>query len=275
MPTTANGEVSLYYEVFGAEGDPVLLLEPGTGGQCISFKVEFCEKFADRGFRVVRLDNRDVGLSSHLKGASKYTLDDMAKDGVAVIDAVNGGAAHVAGWSQGGMIVQTMALKYPERVLSMTSVMSAPNLRWVPESDREVMAVLNAPPATTREELAENYLAGERLWGSPAFFDVDRITADAYAAFDRSWDPESRVGHAMAVTSSPSREVALGSLKVPALVIHGDADRLAPLGGGRATADAIPGAHLEIIEGLGHDYQYGDRVVELITAHAKTSAAAG
>jgi pimeloyl-ACP methyl ester carboxylesterase len=276
MPTTANGEVSLYYEAFGAEGDPVLLLVNGLGSQCINFKVELCEKFADRGFCVVRFDNRDVGLSSHLKGGPKYTLDDMAEDGFAVLDAVNAGAAHIAGWSMGGMIVQVMALKYPERILSMTSVMSAPG--QIPgERDPEVMAAFTAPPATTREGAAERHLAGLRVWGSPACFEVDRITADAFAAFDRRWDPEGRARQAMAVASSPSREVALGSLRVPTLVVHGDADRLVPLEGGRATAAAIPGAHLEIIEGMGHDYppQYWDRLVDLITTHAKTSAAAG
>jgi pimeloyl-ACP methyl ester carboxylesterase len=276
MPTTANGDVSLYYEAFGAEGDPVLLLVNGLGSQCINFKVELCEKFTDAGFRVVRFDNRDVGMSSHLKGGSKYTVDDMAEDGFAVIDAVGAGAAHIAGWSMGGMIVQAMSLKHPERIRSMTSVMSAPGP--IPgERDPEVMAVFTAPAGTTREEAAERHLAGLRVWGSPACFEVDRITADAFAAFDRRWDPEGRARQAMAIAASPSREVALRSLSVPTLVVHGDADRLVPLEGGRTTAAAIPDAHLEIIEGMGHDYppQYWDRLVELITAHAKTSAAAG
>src|SRR5207245_8189206 len=125
-PTTANGAVSLYYEVFGADDDPILLLVNGLGSQCINFKVEFCQKFVSRGFRVVRFDNRDVGLSSHLKGGPKYNVDDMADDGFAVLDAVGARAAHIAGWSMGGMIVQAMAIKHPERLLSMTSVMSAP-----------------------------------------------------------------------------------------------------------------------------------------------------
>jgi pimeloyl-ACP methyl ester carboxylesterase len=276
MPTTANGDVSLYYESFGAEGDPVLLLVNGLGSQCINFKVELCEKFVDRGFRVVRFDNRDVGLSSHLKGGPKYTVDDMAEDGFAVLDAVDAGAAHIAGWSMGGMIVQAMALKHPERILSMTSVMSAPGL--IPgERDPEVLAAFSAPAGTTREEAAERHLAGLRAWGSPACFEVDRITADAFAAFDRRWDPEGRARQAKAIASSPSREVALGSLRVPTLVVHGDADRLVPLERGRATAAAIPGARLEILEGMGHDYppQYWDRLVELIATHATTSAATG
>jgi pimeloyl-ACP methyl ester carboxylesterase len=270
MPTTANGAVSLFYETFGAEGEPVLLLVNGLGSQCINFKVEFCRKFVESGFRVVRFDNRDVGLSSHLKGGPKYTLDDMADDGFAVLDAVSAPVAHIAGWSMGGMIVQAMALKRPERIASMTSVMSAPG-PMIGQRDPEVVAAFTAPPARTREEAAAQHVAGLRLWGSPACYDVDRITADAYAAFDRCWDPEGRTRQAMAVQSSPSRGAALGALTVPTLVVHGDADRLMPLEGGRATASAIPGARLEIVDGMGHDYppQYWDLLVELITAHVQ------
>ena len=273
MPTTANGAVSLFYETFGAQGKPVLLLVNGLGSQCINFKVEFCHRFVESGFRVVRFDNRDVGFSSHLKGGPKYTLDDMADDGFAVLDAVSAQLAHIAGWSMGGMIVQAMALKRPERVTSMTSVMSAPG-PMVGARDPEVVAAFTAPPAGTREEAAAQHLAGLRLWGSPACYDVDRITADAYAAFDRCWDPEGRARQAMAVQSSPSRQAALGALTVRTLVVHGDADRLMPLEGGRATASAIPRARLEIVDGMGHDYppQYWDRLVELITGHAMASA---
>ena len=273
MPTTANGTVTVYYETFGADTDPVLLLVNGLGSQCINFKVEFCERFAARGFRVVRFDNRDVGLSSHLKGGPKYTVDDMARDGFAVLDAVGAETAHIAGWSMGGMIVQAMALQHPERILSMTSVMSAPG-PVLGEREPDVMAAFMAPAATTRDEAAERHLAGLRAWGSPAAYDVERITADAHAAYDRSWDPEGRARQAMAIGASPSRVDALASLTVPTLVVHGDADRLVPLAAGRATADAIPGARLEIVEGMGHDYppQHWDRVVELITTHALAAA---
>src|SRR5436190_17004740 len=144
MPKTANGDVSIYYETFGNDNDPVLLLVNGLGSQCINFKEAFCELFAAEGFRVVRFDNRDVGLSSHLKGGPKYTVDDMADDGVAVLDAVGADAAHIAGWSIGGMIVQAMALRHPHRVLSLTSVMSAPGP--IPgEREPDVIAAFNAP----------------------------------------------------------------------------------------------------------------------------------
>jgi len=275
MPTTANGKVSLYYETVGSDTHPALLLVNGLGSQCINFKVEFCDRFAARGFHVVRFDNRDVGLSSHLKGGPRYTVDDMAEDGFAVLDAAGGNVAHIAGWSMGGMIVQAMALRHPERVLSMTSVMSAP--RAIPgQRDPDVIAAFTAPAATTRDEAAERHLRGLRAWGSPACYDVERIMADAHAAYDRCWDPEGRARQAQAVAASPSRIQALGTLKVPTLVVHGDADRLVPLEGGRATAQAIPGARLEIVEGMGHDYppQHWDRLVELITTHAKTAVAA-
>jgi pimeloyl-ACP methyl ester carboxylesterase len=276
MPTTTNGAVSLYYEVLGRDDDPVLLLVNGLGSQCINFKVEFCQKFVDRRYRVIRFDNRDVGLSSHLKGGPKYAVDDMADDGFAVLDAIGTDVAHIAGWSMGGMIVQAMAIKHPARILSMTSVMSAPG-PMLGERDPDVMAAFTAPPATTRDEAAERHLTGLRAWGSPACFDVDRITGDAHAAYDRCWDPEGRARQAMAVISSPSREAALGSLTVPTLVVHGDADRLVPLEAGRATAAAVPGARLEVVEGMGHDYppQYWDRMVDLIASHARASAPTG
>ncbi len=267
--------MSLYYEPFGAEGHPVLLLVNGLGSQCINFKVEFCERFAARGFRVVRFDNRDVGLSSHLTSGPKYTVDEMADDGFAVLDAVGAHSAHIAGWSMGGMIVQAMAIRYPERVLSMTSVMSAPG-PIQGERYPDVTAAFTAPAGRTREEAAERHLAGLRAWGSPACYHVARITADAYAAYDRCWDPEGRARQAMAVGASPSRVEALGGLNVPTLVVHGDADRLVPLDAGRATAAAIPGARFEIVGGMGHDYppQYWDRLVELISTHAIAAGAA-
>ena len=269
MPTTRNGDISLYYETFGSDTDPVLLLVNGLGSQCINFKVEFCERFASRRLRVVRFDNRDVGLSSHLKGGPRYTVSDMAADGFAVLDAIGAREAHVAGWSMGGMIAQTMAIERPARILSLTSVMSAPGP--IPSlRDPEVLAAFSAPPGGTRDEAAERHLAGLRVWGSPASFDAARITADAHAAYDRCWDPGGRARQSKAVAASPSRVAALAELRVPTLVVHGDADRLVPQSAGKATADAIPGARLEIVEAMGHDYppEHWDRMVDLIATHA-------
>ena len=274
MPTTLNGDVTLYYETFGSDADPVLLLVNGLGSQCINFKVEFCHRFADRGLRVVRFDNRDVGLSSHLKGGPRYTVSDMAADGFAVLDAIGARHAHVAGWSMGGMIAQTMAIQQPARILSLTSVMSAPGP--IPSlRDPEVLAAFGAPAGNTRDEVAERHLAGLRVWGSPGSLDEARITADAHAAYDRCWDPEGRARQSKAVGASPSRVEALAGLRMPTLVVHGDADRLVPPSAGKATADAIPGARLEIVEGMGHDYppEHWDRMVDLIATHAAAATA--
>lgn len=269
MPTTTNGDVSLYYETFGSEDDPVLLLVNGLGSQCINFKVGFCEQFVAKAFRVVRFDNRDVGFSTHVEDGQTYTIEDMASDGFAVLDAVGAGTAHIAGWSMGGMIVQAMAIGHPGRVVSMTSVMSSPG-PLTGQRDDDVIAAFTAPPATTRTEAAERHLAGLKAWGSPSCLDVERITADAHAAYDRCWDPSGRQRQAKAVASSPSRVEALRSLNVRTLVVHGDADRLVPLEFGRKTAEAVPRARLEIVKGMGHDYppQYWELMVDLISSHA-------
>ena len=272
MSTTTNGDVEIYYETFGADADPVLLLVNGLGSQCINFKTEFCELFVAKGLRVVRFDNRDVGLSSHLADAPEYSLADMANDGFAVLDAVGAERAHIAGWSMGGMIVQTMALAHPERILSMTSVMSSPGGVAL-AADPEVAAVFGAKLPKTRDEFVAQHIAGINVWGSPTFREVDRLTADAAAAYDRAFDPGGRVRQMGAVGRSGSRKEALASLTVPSLVVHGDADRLVPIAAGQATADAIPGSRFEVVAGMGHDYppQVWDTMVDLISTHALQS----
>jgi pimeloyl-ACP methyl ester carboxylesterase len=274
VPTATNGDVTLHHETFGDPDDPVLLLVNGLGSQCINFKVPFCRRLADRGFLVVRFDNRDVGLSTHLPDGPPYTVDDMADDAVAVLDAVGAGRAHVAGWSMGGMIVQSLAIRHPERLLSMTSVMSAPGPLTGP-MEEEVAALFAAPPETNREEAVARHLAGLRVWGSPGSLDEERITADAEAAFDRCFDPAGRIRQAMAIARSPSRVEALAAVAVPTLVVHGDADRLVPPAEGRRTAAAVPGARFELVEGMGHDYppEHWDRLVELLAGHARSATA--
>ncbi len=272
MATTKNGTVELYYESFGDPSDPTLLLVNGLGSQCINFKEEFCEKFAAQGFQVVRFDNRDVGWSSHLDDGPEYRLSDMADDGFAVLDAVGAERAHIAGWSMGGMIVQQMAIARPERVLSLTSIMSSTGSP-VAKLDDDVMAQFGAKPAKTRDEAIAQHIANINTWGSPAYREVDRLSADAAAAFDRNFDPKGKARQVAAIMSSGSRLEALAALNVPTLVIHGDADRLVPPANGQATADAIPGARLEIVPGMGHDYppQLWDTMVDLITAHARVA----
>lgn len=273
MATTNNGPVELYYDTFGDPGDPVLLLVNGFGSQCINFKEAWCERFVAEGFRVVRFDNRDVGLSSHLKGGPEYTLAEMADDGFAVLDAVGAAQAHIAGWSMGGMIVQTMALARPERVLSLTSVMSTPGGDVGAVPDAEALAVLSTAAPTTRDESIAQYVAAQHVIGSPAFLDDERLAADGAAIYDRSFDPGGRARQMNAIMKSPSRQDALRSLQVPTLVIHGDLDRLVPIEAGRLTAELIPGATFTVIEGMGHDYppQLWDQLVTVITKHLKSA----
>jgi pimeloyl-ACP methyl ester carboxylesterase len=264
-----NGSVELYYETFGNPSDPTLLLVNGLGSQCINFKEAFCEKFVAQGFHVVRFDNRDVGLSSHLPDGPEYTCSDMADDGFAVLDAVGAERAHIAGWSMGGMIVQTMAIEHPERVLSVTSVMSSPGGVAV-AAEPDVAERFNARAPKSRDEFIAQYIDGLSVWGSPAYQEVDRLTADAGAAYDRSFDPKGKARQMAAILRSGSRQEALGSLKVPALIVHGDADRLVPIAAGELTHKCIPGSRFEVVAGMGHDYppQVWDQVVELISKHA-------
>ena len=268
MAIATNGAVELYYESFGNAEDPVLLLVNGLGSQCINFKVPFCEKFASCGLHVVRFDNRDVGLSSHLVDGPEYTLEDMAADGFAVLDAVGAERAHLAGWSMGGMIVQTMAVAQPQRVLSLTSVMSSPG-GVLAQLEPDVVAQFNAKPVRTREEAVSRHIGNLNLWGSPAYREVERLTADAEASYDRAFDPGGQLRQIAAIRRSGSRQDVLKFLDVPTLVIHGDADRLVPIELGRLTASLIPGARFEVVAGMGHDYppQLWDGIVQLITGH--------
>lgn len=274
MARTNNGDIEIHYDSFGTPGDPVLLLVNGFGSQCINFKEAWCERFVAEGFHVVRFDNRDVGLSTHTKDMPEYRLADMADDGFAVLDAVGAERAHIAGWSMGGMIVQSMAIARPERVLSMTSVMSSPGGDVGATADPEAMAQLTLPAPTSREESIQQYVAAQHVIGTQAFLDDERLAADAAAIYDRSFDPGGRARQMVAIMKSPSRQDALRLLSVPTLVIHGDQDRLVPIEAGRLTAELIPGATFEVIEGMGHDYppQLWDDIVGLITKHLRSAS---
>lgn len=291
MTYARNGDVELYYDRFGPPDAPTLLLVNGLGSQCISYKDAWCEMFAAEGFQVVRFDNRDVGLSTHfhhvkpdmaaIRAARQegrrpevaYTLSDMAADAFAVLDAIGVDAAHVMGLSMGGMIVQTMAIERPERVLSLTSVMSTTGEQGVGMASPEANAAFAAAPATDRQGAIERQLAGLRVWGSPAEYDEERIAADAGAAFDRSFDPAGRTRQVMAISASGSRAEALRALRVPTLVLHGSEDKLIDPNGGRRTAELIPGARFVLMDGMGHDYPpaYWERWVALVTEHAKSA----
>jgi pimeloyl-ACP methyl ester carboxylesterase len=254
VPTASNGSVEISYDVFGAATDPTLLLVNGLGSQCINYADAWCEKFAAQGFRVARFDNRDTGLSSKLDGRG-YTLRDMAGDALAVLDALGVERAHVMGLSMGGMIVQRLAIDHPERVLSMTSVMSHTGEPEYGLSSPDALARLRAAPARSREEYVENELDALRVYGSkPEWIDVEYIRARAAAAYDRCFCPAGVARQMKAIMADGSRADGLRRLAVPTLVMHGSRDTLIDPSGGRRTAELVPGARYVEIEGMGHDY---------------------
>ncbi len=254
MPTAHNGDVELYFESFGSPDDPTLLLVNGLGSQCINYDEQWCEKFVARGVRIVRFDNRDTGLSSKLDGI-EYTLHDMADDAVAVLDAVGAERAHVMGCSMGGMIVQRLAIDNPERVRTMTSVMSRTGEPEYGQSSPEALAVLTRKPAQSREEYVEQHVAAHGVYGSkPEWIDEQYLRERAARAYDRCFCPAGVARQMKAVARDGDRAAELRALTVPTLVLHGDRDTLIDPSGGRRTAELIPGARYVEIEGMGHDY---------------------
>jgi pimeloyl-ACP methyl ester carboxylesterase len=256
----ANG-IQIAYESFGSSGGRPLLLIMGLGAQLIHWDDELCELLAEQGHHVVRFDNRDSGLSTHLHDegvpalgtSSSYLLDDMADDAAGLMDALGWTAAHVVGASMGGMIAQTLAIRHPERVLTLTSIMSTPGPNVAPPTP-EASAVLLAPPAPDRAGVLAQALETWSVIGSPGFdLDRERIVRMSGQAYDRSFDPPGTTRQLAAILASGDRTEQLGTLGVPALVIHGEADLLVPVAGGQATAAAIPGARLLTFPGMGHD----------------------
>lgn len=274
MPFARNGDVELYYETFGSDTDPVLVLVNGLASQCINYEGAWCEKFAAHGFFVVRFDNRDTGLSSKLEGGS-YTLRDMADDVLAIFDAVGAERAHVIGLSMGGMIVQRLAIEHPDRLLTMTSAMSRPGDPETGQPTPEALATLTAPAATSRGEYIENQvLQLVEVFGSkPEWIDEPYLRDRAGRAFDRCFYPEGTMRQFFAVGIDGDRSEELRNVRVPTLVIHGDRDTLIDPSGGRRTAELIPDAQYVEIEGMGHDYPsvLWDRWVDVWSSFVKNA----
>jgi pimeloyl-ACP methyl ester carboxylesterase len=260
MADATNGDCSIFYETFGSPDDPTLLMVNGLGSQCINYHEDWCQMFVDAGFHAIRFDNRDVGLSTHYTDApvdeqgAAYRVTDMAKDAVAVLDAVGVDRAHVMGLSMGGMIVQHLAIHHRDRLLSMVSVMSRTSEREYGASTPEALAQLIAPPASDRESAIESHLAGQLIWGSPDYADEQRRRADAERAFDRCFDPAGVGRQFMAVQASSPWADELPNVSTRTLVMHGTADTLIDISGGRRTAELIPGARFVALDGMGHDY---------------------
>jgi pimeloyl-ACP methyl ester carboxylesterase len=256
----ANG-IDIAYESFGSPTGRPLLLIMGLGAQLIQWDEGFCELLAEQGHHVVRFDNRDAGLSTHLHehglpamgAAPPYLLDDLADDTAALMDALGWPAAHVVGASMGGMIAQTLAIRHPGRVLTLTSIMSTPGPSVAPPTEAAA-AVLMGRPAEGREAVLEQAVRTWSTIGSPGYeLDREKIRATAGLAYDRCFDPAGTARQLAAIMASGDRTELLARVEVPTLVLHGEADPLVPVAGGRATAAAVPGARLVTYPGMGHD----------------------
>ena len=286
----ANG-IELCYEIFGEAHDPAILLIMGLGAQMIVWDDDFCIELASRGYRVIRFDNRDIGESTRFTEAVKidlpalmmmqmrgeripapYLLRDMADDAAGLLDAVGIRSAHIVGASMGGMIAQELAIRHPSRVLTLTSIMSHPGDPHLPPPTPEAAAVLMAPPPKSEAEYLEAHAKTWRVLRGPGFpLDEAKDRVQAARAFARGLNPPGVARQLLAIFASGDRTGALASVKMPTLVIHGAADPLVKVEGGKATAAAIPGARLLIIEGMGHavPIPMWPQIIGAIAAHAR------
>ena len=290
MSTATVGPVELAYETIGDPADPPLLLVMGLGMQLIHWDIELCERFAERGFHVIRFDNRDSGLSTQvpapvpnvmrlmagLPARVPYLLRDMAADAFGLLDHLGIQRAHVVGTSMGGMIAQEMAIEAPERVLSLASIMSTTGDRFVGTPKLRVWSVLMRRAPRSRDAYVEYFARVFRMIGSPAYrSDDERVRELAGASYDRCHNPAGTARQLAAILASGSRTAALRELDVPAVVIHGESDPLVPLRAGLATAKAIPAAELITISGMGHDLpkELWPRFVDAVARNAERAAA--
>ena len=263
-----NG-IQIAYETFGDRGGRPLLMVMGLGAPMLTWHPDLCNLLAGHGFFVIRFDNRDVGRSTHLHEAAQpdiraalghgdissaaYTLDDMAEDGFGLLDALGLTVAHVLGASLGGMIAQTMAVRHPERVLSLTSIMSTPSPALA-NTTPEAGAALMRPPATSREGSITRSIDIARIIGSPGYPPDNEWRAElAGRIWDQGVDPAGVMRQWMAILASGDRTEAVRAIRIPTLVVHGDSDPLVNVAAGRRTAELISGAELMVVPGMGHD----------------------
>jgi pimeloyl-ACP methyl ester carboxylesterase len=290
MPTTTANGISIAYEDHGDPAAPPILLVMGLGGQLTLWPIEFVEALVARGYRVLRYDNRDIGLSTKFDAAgmpnirrmlvralfglnvrAPYRLGDMANDGIGLLDALGIERAHIVGASMGGMISQHIAFTHGRRVRSLTSVMSTTGNRWLPRARKEAMAVLLRRPQTDdHETLIAIGKRAARTIGSPGYPpDEARLDARIRSDLARSYYPVGPARQLAAIIADGDRRQRLRTITAPTLVIHGDADPLVPMPGGVDTAKHIRDARLEIIPGMGHDLPLAlvDRLADLIADH--------
>lgn len=252
MPHASNDGIRLYYETFGDPTRPTLVLVNGLGNQCLAYRDEMCGLFAATGHHVIRFDNRDVGLSDD--GPEGYSLADMADDVVAVLDAIGVQRAFTWGMSLGGMIVQTLAIRRPERLLGAISVMSTTGDSDVGRPTEEARRLLLTPGSTDRDGAIAAHLEGQRVWGSPGHVEWDVQRELAGRLHDRACRPAGVARQYRAARIDGSRTERLRAVRVPFLVIHGTADTLIDVSGGVRTAEVVPDSSLVLIEGMGHDH---------------------
>lgn len=290
MPKAATNGIQIEYETFGNPSDRPLLLIMGLGGQLIFWDDQLCRDLAERGHYVIRFDNRDSGLSTKFDEAgvpnlvevigkiiqgqeisAPYTLEDMADDAAGLLEALGIQKAHVCGMSMGGMIAQTMAIRHPPRCLSLISIYSTTGNPELPQPKPEVMGLLITPPPDERDAFVRHMVEVFKAISGPGFpFDEEWIRKMMAQGYDRCFYPQGAIRQFVAILAQKNRKPALASVKVPTLVIHGTADPLVSVEGGKDTAEAIPGAQLMLIEGMGHDLPHGgawNQIVEAITAH--------
>jgi pimeloyl-ACP methyl ester carboxylesterase len=283
--------VTLCYETFGDPRDPPVLLVMGLATQMIAWNEDFCEQLAERGFYVIRFDNRDIGRSTHFDfrpptvkqmltrrfGPEQYTLSDMAEDAAVLLRELGVAPAHVVGASMGGMIAQTLAAEHPDVVRSLVSIMSTSGNRWSGQPALAVYRYLLRPPPRDRDGYIERSAAVFGLVGSTGFDrDEHYVRERAARSFDRGYDRRAGGRQLGAILASGDRTKALKRIEAPTLVIHGTVDKMVRPSGGRATARAIPGAHLMMIEGMGHDLPRGawPQIIDAIAERAHAADAA-
>ena len=291
--TAKSGELDIYYEDMGDPNDPAVLLIMGLGAQLLLWRTEFCEKVVDQGLRVIRYDNRDVGLSTKVTGRhtgaplaprmvrsflglrsqAVYTLEDVADDAAALLDHLKIDTAHIVGASMGGMIAQVFAARHKVRTKTLAIIFSSNNQPLLPPpGPRQLLAILQKPKDATREAIIDNAVRVSRITGSPGYPAAEeRIRAEAIEGYDRSYYPAGVGRHFAAVLGSGSLLRYDRLVSVPTVVIHGKADKLMRPFGGRAIARAITGARLVLFDGMGHDLPrelWDDIVGELKTTFA-------
>jgi len=290
----ANG-IDICYEIFGVASAEPMLLIMGLGAQMILWDDDFCRQLAARGFRVIRFDNRDIGKSSRLTGgkrlgavellklrflkipvAAPYKLLDMAEDTIGLMDALGIKLAHLVGASMGGMIAQEIAISFPQRVRSLTSIMSTTGNPKIPPPTREASAMLMAPPPATKEEYFERFAKTWKILRVGSFPEDERLDRSrAERTFERGLNPAGVGRQLRAILASGSRKERLRMVKAPTLVIHGTVDPLVRPEGGKDTAASIPGAKLLMVEGMGHalPVPMWPQIIDAIDKHAHGAVA--